>query len=260
MLFDSGLDLTAINHPLGFSYGKGHFGPTGENRKLNNIRQSLLNPDCEGPETVYAIAMDVGKLEHLQLLQQKMLLFGVVAYATGRLGEEPIKSQGHIHKVSKHSGWSPPEIYQIWNGSAVIYMQEFVEDHPGRCFAVLADLGDIVIVPPNWAHSTISADPFQQLIFGAWCDREYGFLYDKIKERKGLAWYPVLDENNQLQWKINPHYKTSELIIKKPEDYFENFGIEKSISIYSQFQKNPLLFEFISKPVLKQMIWKNFVP
>ena len=100
MLFDTGLDLLATNHPLGFSYGKGYFGPIVENRKLNDIRQILRHPDCEGPETVYAIAMDVGKLEHLQLLHQKMLLFGVVTYATGRLGEEPIKSQGHIHKVS----------------------------------------------------------------------------------------------------------------------------------------------------------------
>ena len=45
MLFDTGLDLTAINHPLGFSYGKGHFGPTVENRKLNNILDLYYNID-----------------------------------------------------------------------------------------------------------------------------------------------------------------------------------------------------------------------
>jgi len=51
-------------------------------------------------------------------------------------------------------------------------MQETAEDQSGRCFAVIAQTGDVVIVPPYWAHATISADPEQPLTFGAWCDRE----------------------------------------------------------------------------------------
>jgi glucose-6-phosphate isomerase len=162
--------------------------------------------------------------------------------------------------VSKHSGWSPPEVYQIWNGSAIVYMQEFAGDYPGRCFAVVAAVGDIVIVPPNWAHATISSDPTQQLVFGAWCDREYGFLYDEIKARKGLAWFPLLNEKDQLHWKKNVHYTTSELIIKKPQDYLEDFGIDKSTSIYSQFQNDNRIFEFVSNPALKEKYWVNFTP
>jgi glucose-6-phosphate isomerase len=81
-----------------------------------------------------------------------MLLFGAVTYAAGRLGDEVVRSQGHVHKISSHGGWMAPEIYEIWNGRAFIYMQEFAADHPGRCFAAKAGAGDIVIVPPAWAH------------------------------------------------------------------------------------------------------------
>ena len=176
MQFQFGLDISSTKEPLGFTYGKNCFGPPVENRKLNDIRESLLDPGCSGPETVYAIAMDVGKKEHKKILQDRMLLYGLVTYAPGRLGEEPVRSQGHIHKVSKHSGWSPPEVYEIWSGSAVIYMQEYADDYPGQCFAVYANTGDIVIVPPQWAHATISADPLMPLTFGAWCDREFGFF------------------------------------------------------------------------------------
>jgi glucose-6-phosphate isomerase, archaeal len=28
-------------------------------------------------------------------------------------------------------------------------------------------------------------------VFGAWCDREYGFEYAEIRRHKGIAWYPV---------------------------------------------------------------------
>jgi hypothetical protein len=31
-------------------------------------------------------------------------------------------------------------------------MQEYVDDDPGRCFAVLAGPGEKVLVPPGWGH------------------------------------------------------------------------------------------------------------
>lgn len=260
MHLNFGLDICATNNPLGFVYGENCFGPQVERRKLNDIRESLLDPNCNGPETVYAIAMDVGKPEHKNVLQERMLLYGIVTYASGRLGEEPVRSQGHIHKVSQHSGWSPPEVYEIWSGSAIIYMQEYADDNPGRCFAVKANVGDVVIVPPQWAHATISADSLTALTFGAWCDREYGFLYDKVKAHKGLAWYPLLKKNNELQWQPNLHYQNSQLVIKEPEDYSKLFGIEKDVPIYTQFENDPERFQFVSKPVLKKNVWKNFIP
>jgi glucose-6-phosphate isomerase len=77
--------------------------------------------------------MDVGKAEDLAELKRRSLLFGVVAYASGQLGEEPVRSQGHIHAIAPHCGWSTPELFEVWQGRAIIYAQEFAADHPGRC-------------------------------------------------------------------------------------------------------------------------------
>ena len=184
MTFYPGFDIRPTADPMGFEYGPGIFGPEVENRTLDSIRKSLRNHYCSGPDPVYSIAMDVGKLEHLPILKQNHLLYGAVTYAAGRLGEEPVRSQGHIHRISPHSGWSTPEVYEIWSGKAIIYMQETANDQPGRCFAILAEPGDVVIVPPSWAHATISADPKKPLTFGAWCDREYGFEYDEVRNHK----------------------------------------------------------------------------
>jgi glucose-6-phosphate isomerase, archaeal len=134
--------------------------------------------------------MDVARRSDHEALQSRMLLFGVVAYARGRLGEEPVRSQGHVHCVSSHSGWSPPELYEIWSGRAVILMQEHPADNPGRVYAVEAGTGEKVLVPPGWAHATISADRHRPL-FGALCDREFGFEYEQLRKRRGLAWYPL---------------------------------------------------------------------
>jgi glucose-6-phosphate isomerase len=259
MKFNPGFDINPTTQPMGFKYGYHVFGPIVENRSLDSIRKSLLNPDSEGPDPVYAIAMDVGRIEHLPLLKELRLLYGAVTYAAGRLGDEPVRSQGHIHKISPISGWSTPEVYEIWSGKAIIYMQETAEDQPGRCFAVVANPGDVVIVPPNWAHATISADAEQPLTFGAWCDRDYGFEYDAVRAHKGLAWFPVIAPSKEIEWKKNVHYLECELIVKSPENYLQ-LGLEPGKPIYTQFQENPLRFGFVPRPQRVKEVWNNFIP
>lgn len=256
--FDPGFVITIVDSPLGFEYGEETFGPMPELRSLDAIRKSLLDPDCNGPDPVYAIAMDVGKIKHRTLLCEKMLLYGVVTYAAGKLGNEPVRSQGHIHAVSAHSGWSPPELYEIWSGRAIVYMQESAGDDPGRCFAVSVEPGEIVLVPPGWAHCTISAASDRPLTFGAWCDREYGFEYDGVRSHHGLAWYPVW-EKGVIKWHKNPRYHESRLVEKKPENY-EPLGIQKGIPIYTQFERNPDAVQFISDPGLRKGQWQDFIP
>ncbi len=259
MIFYPGFDIKPTTHPLGFEYGKGCFGPVTENRSLDSIRQSLRNPECDGPDPVYSIAMDVGKEEHKAFLMEHNLLYGVVTYAPGRLGDEPVRSQGHIHKKARNNTMAPPEIYEIWTGKAIIYMQEFADDNPGRCFAVEAGPGEVVIVPPDWAHSTISANPDEPLTFGAWCDRNYGFEYDKVRSHNGLAWFPVLTQDGKIDWIQNNKYRHSELIRKKPENY-ENLGIRKNIPIYIVFEKNPETFLYVAQPDIKKNEWIDFIP
>ncbi len=259
MSFDPGISVEIVRNPMGFQFGAGVFGPEPEYRRLDAIRSSLSDPSCNGPDPVYAIVMDVGKEEHRNELKERMLLFGVVTFAAGRLGREPVRSQGHVHRVSSHSGWSPPELYEIWGGRAVIYMQEFTAENPGRCFAVEAGPGEVVVVPPGWAHATISADSEQPMTFGAWCDREYGFLYDEVRARGGLAWYPVLGKNGRLEWQANPRYVRSELCLGPPRDYRE-LGLDRSVPIYEQFEADPSAVQWVSEPALVERQWKNFVP
>ena len=253
------LPITPTTLPLGFRYGPGMFGPAPELRSLDAIRPSLRDPHCKGPDPVYAIAMDVGMDVHREALLLRMLLFGVVTYAAGRLGEEPVRSQGHVHRVSRHSGWSSPEIYEIWAGRAVIFMQHRAANDPGPCFAVHAAPGQVVIVPPGWAHATISADPTTPLTFGACCDREYGFEYAEVRARGGLAYFPQLSFAGDLSFSPNPRYLHTSLTQKPPRTYPE-FALTPGVPIYDQFAASPDKFQFVSKPHLARELWNDFVP
>jgi glucose-6-phosphate isomerase len=218
----------------------------------------LRDPACAGPDPVYAIVMDIGRDEIRPELQQRMLLFGAVTYASGKLGEEPVRSQGHVHRVSSHSGWRPPEVYEIWDGAAYVYMQERAADDPGRCYAVRADPGDIVVVPPDWAHAAISADPSDFMTLGALCDREYGFEYEEIKKRKGFAWYPLVSPSG-IEWLPNPLYKAAKLDRRRPADY-SRLGIVRGRSLYEQAVRDLDRFAWVSNPALVQEVWRDFEP
>lgn len=263
--FEPGFAIEATVDSLGFRYGPGVFGPECELRRLDAIRPSLRDPQCAGPEIVYAIAMDVGTENRRADLVARNLLFGVVTYAAGRLGEEPVRSQGHVHAVSASCGRSTAEVYEIWSGRAVILMQERAEDDPGRCFAVEAGPGEVVVVPPGWAHATISADAGRPLTFGAWCVRDYGFEYGGVRARGGLAWFPRL-EGERLRWEANPRYAAgagsgarSRLVEKGPEDYAQ-LGLRCGVPIWRQYLEDPEVVMWVPRPERAEAAWEGFLP
>lgn len=81
--FDPGFDITPLSVDEGFRLGADCFDKGTEFRKLDSVRKSLRDPNCDGPENVYAIMMDVGRKTDLPAMQQRMLLYGVVTYAAG---------------------------------------------------------------------------------------------------------------------------------------------------------------------------------
>jgi glucose-6-phosphate isomerase, archaeal len=257
--FDSGLDIHFLKATLDFRYGQGIFGPKPEYRSLDSIRQSLRDPDCAGPDPVYAIAMDVGRVEDLAELKKRMLLFGVVMYAGGKLGDGPVRSQGHVHAISPHCGWSTPELFEIWEGRAIVFGQEKSGDDPGRCIAIAASPGEQVVMPPGWSHYVANADPDSVLIFGAWCDRQYGFDYTQMRAHRGLAWFPVLADGDAIRWERNPNYLPSNLECRKARTYPE-LGFSPIMPIYEHFQQNPESVQWISDPARFSTLWPRLEP
>lgn len=258
MAFDPGFDISPRVDPMGFTYGPGVFGPDPEFRNLNAIRASLHDPSCAGPDPVYAIAMDVGTKVQRTDLVERNLLYGAVAYAAGALGREPVRSQGHVHAVSPSCGTSTPELYEIWSGRAVILMQEFASDDPGRCFAVEAGIGDLVVVPPGWAHATISADRSQPLTFGAWCVRDYGFDYSAVRSHSGLAWFPRLGHEADIVWEPNPAYPVRRALDVHPARDYPDLGLKRGLAVYTQYLMNPETMMWVPQPGRRS--WAGFVP
>lgn len=255
MKFYPGFEIGFNRRAHEFEYGEGVFGPQTEIRRLDDIRASLENPGSSGPSILYCIAMDIGNELDRKAMLTRNLLFGAVWYAEGTIGEEPVRSQGHVHAISPSCNSSTCEVYEIWDGEACIYMQQYDGDEPGRCIAVHAGPGDVVVVPPGWVHATVNADPERSMMFGAWCVRDYGFDYRGVREHGGIAYFPVMRDGS-LYWKRNERYSASLFMECRSREYPE-LGIKKGIPIYRQFQTDPDSFLFVSNPNLANEIWRR---
>jgi glucose-6-phosphate isomerase, archaeal len=259
LVLDPVLQVSLSDHELSFRYGPGTVGPDPEFRSLAAIRASLRDPQCSGPDPVYGIAMDVAREEDVEELKRRMLLYGIVVYAAGRLGQEPPRSQGHVHAIATHSGWSPPEVFEILLGQAIVYAQQSTEDDPGTCVAVSAGPGEKIVVPPGWAHCVINANPSERMVFAAWCDRQYGFVYDGVRKHGGLAWFPLLDDDERIQWQPNPSYSKSEFT-RHPAREYPELELSSDLSLYEQFVENPDYLMYVPEPGRKSDVWRTFIP
>ncbi|ROR22160.1 glucose-6-phosphate isomerase [Mobilisporobacter senegalensis] len=255
MEFNPGFDIEAKESPLNFQYGDQVFGAKPELRTIDAVRKSLKNPFAKGPKVLYCISMDVGEKKDLPLMKKRNLLFGAVTYAAGVVGDEPVRSQGHIHAISSSCNDSTCEVYEIWDGEAYIYMQESGKDDAGECYGVHAKAGDVVIVPPGWVHATVNGNIHKNMTFGAWCVRDYGFDYEDVRAHNGIAFFPIV-KDDEIVWEFNKKYSSGNITIKEAREYPE-FEIEKGKPIYTQFQENPDKFLFVSKPAIAKEIWES---
>jgi glucose-6-phosphate isomerase len=97
------------------------------------------------------------------------------------------------------------------------------------------------------------------MVFGAWCDREYGFVYDGVRAHGGLAWFPLLSEEGDIFWQPNPRYQITSLTQRKARLYPE-LGLSEDAPIYEQFARNPDSVQWVSDPARFAELWPTFQP
>ncbi|MGV2687042.1 glucose-6-phosphate isomerase, partial [Clostridium perfringens] len=124
-------------------------------------------------------------------------------------------------------------------------------------FAVKGKAGDVIFVPPGWAHYTCNARPKENMVFGAWCVRDFGFDYDDVREHNGLSYYPII-EGEKIDFVHNDKYEEVELTIKAPRKY-EELNLDYTKSIYAQYRDDKNRFDFVTNPLKYKNLWENFI-
>ena len=246
----SGLDLCLDRGELGLRFGPGLDHPSGERRMLDDVRPMLADPAAQGPDHLYTIYMDVCAHDDHPSLQRQGLLYGTVVYNFGAVGEERLRSQGHIHSSDPATGLRYSEIYDFWTGHGFVYLQKECDSVVSRALLIPVGPGDKVIVPLGWVHLTVSSAD-EVLSFGAWCARDNKLEYGPLRQLGGPAHF-VLANGDAVP---NARYEhVAEIEVVAPHD-LPLLGVPTDRPIYSAWQDNPTLFDFLPHPELAQGVW-----
>jgi glucose-6-phosphate isomerase len=246
----SGLELHLAPSRLELLFGAGVVHPPGERRLLDDVRANLRIPNASGPEHLYTIYMDIFDREDRAALQAQKLLYGAVVYNHGTIGDERLRSQGHVHSIDPKSRLRFSEVYEFWTGRGYVYMQKEAAAVVTRALLIPVKAGDKVVVPLGWMHLTI-ADGDDVLSFGAWCARENNLEYAEVRRLGGPAHF-LLSNGDIVK---NPRYRRVAEVETLLPSQLPLLGIPAEEPIYRSWRSNPECFDFLPSPILARGVW-----
>jgi glucose-6-phosphate isomerase, archaeal len=249
---NSGLDLRLNEADLRLDFGPEVLHPAGEIRHLDQVRASLEDPQATGPDHLYTIYMDIARRDDLDALHAQGLLYGAVIYNAGTIGQERLRSQGHIHSEKPGTGLRYSEVYEFWSGQGLIYLQKECAPQVSEAYLIPVNAGDKVVIPYGWVHLVVTLGE-QVVSFGAWCARANQLEYAALRALGGPAYFVQADGS----LRKNPQYqRVAELRYLSPDD-LPTLGIPRNRPIYTSWQEQPEIFNFMANPEVTGDLWAN---
>lgn len=197
----AGFEVRLDGQALRLGFGSGVVTAPVSVRRVAEVRPALRDPDANGPDPLYSIYMDIRVPLVTEALAARGLGYGAVVFNHGSLGGEAVRSQGHVHSVSAATGVAYSELYEVWHGRGLVYMQDAASSDLTDVIVVEAGPGDKVAIPPGWAHATANLGN-GPLVFGAVYALEARLLYDPLRALRGMAHYLLADGSLE----PNPRY------------------------------------------------------
>ncbi|MBE3561504.1 MAG: hypothetical protein IMW89_20130 [Ktedonobacteraceae bacterium] len=249
----SGLNLRLDEERLALDFGPEIVHPAGEKRTLAQVRSMLADHQANGPEHLYTIYMDVYRQQDENALLQQKLLYGIVVYNHGTLGNERLRSQGHIHSEKPGTGLRYSEVYEFWTGHGLVYLQKECAPHVTSAYLVAVGPGDRLVIPFGWVHLVVTLGD-EVLSFGAWCARENKLEYEELRRLGGPAHFVQSDGSVR----PNPQYQSVPPVRYATPADFPDLGIPRDRPIYTSWLEQPELYDFMANPEHIGDIWKGF--
>lgn len=168
-----------------------------------------------------------------------------------RLGKEFNKTIGHDHPIVPGTDITYPELYEVLEGKAIFILQNSKEDKIKDIFAVKAEKGDKIIVPPNYEHLIINIGK-TDLKTCNWVSRSFStHIYKPFKLKHGFGYY-ALKGFFGIKWVRNSNYESIPFLRFEEPNKFYNFKISKGQPSYRlindldklDFLKNPQKYEW----------------
>jgi len=221
-------------------------------RHLSEMKEVLFNKEfaeISSDSELYYMYRDLSENEQdKDKMKKHKLRYDITVINPVMLGQEYNKTAGHDHPIVSNTKITYPELYEVLEGKAIFFMQDSKENSIKDVYAIKANKGDKVIVPPNYEHIIINASN-EKLKTANWvCDDFSENIYEPFKNRQGFSYYALKSNSGKIEWVENKNYSNiPELKFLSPNLWLERFDIDKNKNIYNlinnlnklDFLKNP---------------------
>ncbi|MEM1578935.1 MAG: glucose-6-phosphate isomerase family protein [Archaeoglobaceae archaeon] len=228
-------------------YQFGDFLFTAEVRRASDLTPVLAFPEKLSEDfDAYYMFRDIYESEkEKQIIRNSKLRYDFTIIPPAEIGGEAIKTLGHYHPTNAF-GIAYPEIYQIIDGKAIFLIQRRQGERVVDCFAIEAEKGDLVLIPPGFGHITINPTR-EVLLTSNWVCRNFESIYEPYKKLRGACYYYINGE-----WVKNENY--SEKVELRFLEPFSSMN-EEMYYLVNEIEK----LEFLTKPEKHMEIFKKYL-
>jgi len=169
-------------------------------RYLNDMKEVIYDQErlktAGNPELYYM---------YRGLKEENDLKYNITIIPARMLGEEFVKTKGHVH-IGNYG-----ETYTVLEGEAIYLMQKTKNEIVEDVYAIKAKKGESVIIPPGYGHVTINPSN-NDLKTGDWSSKNCKSDYSLFEKLGGACYYYTKDG-----WIKNENYKNvPQIRFKKP--------------------------------------------
>ncbi|MBX6378505.1 MAG: glucose-6-phosphate isomerase [Clostridia bacterium] len=229
-------------------------------RDLAAMRPVLFEPAADGPDPLYTMYRDVAAPRARPLLKTASLRFDLTVLAPGTVGPEWVKTFGHYHPTPPGAGFAYPEVYQVLVGRACFLLQRRdTSEDVVDVAAVVAEPGDVVIMPPGYGHVTLNVGE-GNLVMANWVERHFASEYGPYRRRRGAAYYGLADGSGRglpVRWLPNPAYGAVPPVRQLRARELPTCGLRHGESLYTRGVAEPDALAFLVRPELAEETWSR---
>jgi glucose-6-phosphate isomerase len=214
--------------------GKKHPRDVRKLSKLQEVLKGYPNLDAGDPDMYYMFR---------KVHKKKGIRFDITVIPSGVVEGECAKTYGHAHPEAQE-GLTYPEVYQVLGGSAVFLLQKQNRDRSVTVVLLKARKGDVLLIPPNYAHITINPGK-EMLVLSNLVADEFESDYADFKKYRGAAFYYSAEGNVEQ----NANYVVKDVGRPKVADFNQKYGFSAG-DLLAELESNPQKFAFLNKPSL----------
>jgi len=267
------IDLSKVaGFPLKFdeecchvSFGEKMKRPSYDTRELGKLEEVLMERGAAGPEIVYWMYRNCGRLMDSALLEAYDLRYDLSAFVSARFGPEYMKTSGHYHPNIPGQDIAYPEVYEILHGEALYVMQKVADYGATPQEMVVEDVivvervtkGQKIIMPPGYGHVTVNTGD-KPFVMSNWVSSKFSSFYESVERCRGFAYY-VVEEDGKPAYVENAEYKKGVPEIRFAEvQELPELGLEWEVPLYKACAQAPEKFEFLNDPAkYEEKMWSG---